>query len=172
MAWKISLITISKAGLYSKEEWDNRLCLSHENGFQIRIRLLHCQISKSPRRGSLGDFRDVCLCMSEVKVLLKNIQFLPLLKEELDLFYLSSLKNSSSDKGLCLGLAQLHFWTKKNNAVFWKYCFWVHSWFPESHLKTTFPSAGVFWVWFCFVLNCNAPKETLPYIQPHHRQWS
>lgn len=78
MAWSIRLIAISKAWLYSEEEWDYRLCLSGEGGFQIRIQLLHCQTSKSPKRGSLGEFREVSMCMSEGKALPKTIQFLPL----------------------------------------------------------------------------------------------
>lgn len=85
MAWSISLITISKAWLYSEEEREYRLCLSHENGFQIRIQLFHCQTSKSPKKESLGEFREVSLCMSEGKVSPKNIQFLPLQEGELRL---------------------------------------------------------------------------------------
>jgi len=110
--------TISKAQLYSEKKWDYRLCLSHENGFQTRIQLLHCQTSKSPRRGSLGEFREVSPCMSEGEVSLRNIQFLPLQEGELDSSHLCSPENCSSDKGLCVGLAQLYCWTKKSNAVF------------------------------------------------------
>lgn len=103
------LIAISKTWLYSKE-WDYRLCLSHENGFQIRMYLLYCQTSKSPRRGSLAEFRGVSLCRAPGKVSLKNIQFLPLEVGE-------------------------YFWTNKNNAVFWKYCFRVNSGFLKAVWK-------------------------------------
>lgn len=78
MAWPVCLITISKAWLYSRSEWDYRLCPSHQNCFQIRIQSLHYQTLKSPRRGSVSEFRGVTLCMSEGKDSLRSTEFLPL----------------------------------------------------------------------------------------------